>query len=209
MKTQKQYSFFLFLFVLLFSFPGCFFSPKKRLPTPRVTQIRNKGKHDVQLNALWLNENACKSRFWGVDFSEHEIEVLQVRLVNNGAQSYLFRPSYCALDRLSVEEVAPLLQYDTTSRVCWYSLPALLFWWPAIPIFVVPQGIYWSNENRRIYHWLTKTTLSQDSAFELGPYETVEKYLFVPEYAAGGKTILFELFDIDTKELVSHTISCE
>lgn len=209
MQFSTNRAFFLFLFATLFVFPCCFFSVKKRPSTPRVKQIRNKGQHDVQLNALWLNESRCKSHFWGVDLAAHEIEVLHIRLVNNGAQCYLFRPSYCSLERIAAEEIAPLLQYDTASRVCWYSLPALLFWWPAIPIFVVPQSFYWSNENRKIYHWLTKTTLGPDTAFELGPYETVEKYIFVPEHAAGNQTVLFELFDIDTKELVLHTISCE
>ncbi|HBL98391.1 TPA: hypothetical protein DDZ86_01975 [Candidatus Dependentiae bacterium] len=192
----------------LFILPGCFWAHKKRNnPHPLVEQIRTKGKSSLQLSAQWLDESTCKKRFWGVNLIGSDIEVLRIRLINNGEERYIFRPSYCSIDRLPADEIAPLLQYDTSSRVCWLSLPAFIFCWPLIPLIIVPQGLYWHHENHKRFKWLQKNTLGPDTSFEVAAYETVEKYLFVPTDEAEYHPLSLELFDSNTKELVKHSIS--
>lgn len=204
---KKQNLFFTLLCTLLI-LPGCFWSERKHPSAhPRIKQVRSKGKEGLHLSAHWLDEAACKKLFLGVNLIQEDIEILHLKLTNNGEANYTFRPSYCLLERFSVEEIAPLIQYDTSSRVCWLSLPALIFFWPLIPIVIVPQGLYWSHENHKIRRWLHKITLGPVDAFELEPYETIEKYLFVPAHAAEEQTFVFELFDTCSKELVSHSIS--
>lgn len=201
---RRVYTFLLFL-TALFVTPSCFWKPRRHHCIPRVEQQRVKEDLGVDVVARLLTPAQVKAQFWGVDVEAYNLAVIALSITNRGNKSYHFKPSYLSLTGKSYDEVAPLFHYDTMARVCWYSVPALIFWWPAIPLFVVPYGYYWRGENQKMTEWLSAVIIDARTYFEVGPYEIVDRFIFVEEPAPLGFS--FSLFDEIARELVTHRIS--
>lgn len=201
---RRVYTFFLGLTLLLVT-PACLFKSPVRCHVPRVDQERIKNELGLTIRARILTSAEVKARFWGTDLESYGVDVISLMFINRGNHVYQFRPSYCSLLARPVEEMVPYFHYDTASRVCWLTIPALLFWWPGIPLFVVPYGLYWRSENQKITEQLHEMVLDNRRCFEVAPYEVMERYVFTPAPAQPSFTL--SLFDDVTKELVTNRIS--
>lgn len=175
----------------------------KKTIHPRIQCERNVGKQELECIFQECTGKELPDMISGIE--GYGYKVLLMRLVNQGSTTYLFKPSYCKLHRAPWDQIAPLMHYDTSSRVTWLTIPALYLLWEAIPLLVVPYGFYWRACNRDISDWLQRVTLGPEDSLEIFPYEQVERYLFVPEerYTTHFKV---SFFDTAAKELVSYSI---
>lgn len=186
----------------LFFLPGC--SPtKKPVFTPRLSHARSHGKRDLHVDITRATGQAC-IRELGGDLTRSGLVMVVIHAQNHGGDRYIFRPSYADIPRVSAPALADLLYYDTPTRCIWLSVPALLLWWPAIPLVVVPCGIMWSQSNQQLESHISKKLIGPDTVFKIAPYETVEKFFFVPE-ELWLEVFSIGFFDKNTGELVRFT----
>lgn len=182
--------------------PGCGHSKKIRL-TPYVSHVRAQGERDLHVEITRCT-GEISVREVGVDLTEKGLVMVAVCMQNRGGDRYVFRPSYSAIARVSHDQLAPYLYYDTPTRCIWLSLPSLLLWWPAVPLVVVPCGLMWSQSNQQLERYVTQKLIGPETSFKIEPYETLEKFFFVPE-EAWVNTVTLGFFDKNTDELVRFT----
>lgn len=170
---------------------------------PRVTCKKLTGKRTLTCQFIPLTGSYLPPHLVGIEEAGYTLFVLHLQ--NKGPATYLFRPSYCSLPRASAHQIAQLLQYDTTSRVVWLSLPALWFCWQAIPLLIVPWGAYWSSCNSDIIAHLEQEILGPNDSLEIGPYEDLKRFVCVPTDCVSRK-VGFTFFEKETKKLLSFTV---
>lgn len=190
-------SLFSLLTITLLS--GCG-STKKPVFIPRLSHSRSHGKRDLHVEIIRC-PGEISVREVGVDLTKNGLVMVAVCMQNRGGDRYVFRPSYSAIPRVSHDQLAPYLYYDTPTRCIWLSIPSLLLWWPAVPLVVVPCGLMWSQSNQQLERHVTQKLIGPDTTFKIAPYETVEKFFFVPE-EAWGNTVTLGFFDKNTGQMV-------
>lgn len=186
---------------------GC--GPKDVRFFPRVkthaAAVVTKQELDVVMHALSRQE--CDAYF-GVDVIAEGVRPLLLTIQNRSADAYVVRPSYIPLTRISGKEVAQLMHYDTYQRVFWLTWPALIFWWPAIPCLVVPYGFGCQHYNKKTTKTLRKMTLGAHDVLDIAPYETVQRFIFVPD--ASFKTVFdMKLYNETKRVLEILTVTSE
>lgn len=144
--------------------------------TKGFSGIRNGLK--VAIHALLPEE--CISYFGYNVNAESGCSVLLLTIDNDTPDKYTFRPSDFPLKRISGEQVAQGMHYDTYQRMFWLITPALIFYWPAIPFVVIPYGLRCRQYNADITRMLAGKTLDADDTLTIAPYETVQRFIFVP-----------------------------
>lgn len=154
-------------------------------------------KMTVQVQIMSRTE--CDDYF-GIDVIAQGYRPLLVTFENKGNDSYMVRPSYVGLERVSGKEVARLMHYDTYSRVLCLSIPALIYCWPVIPILIVPYGVGCSHYNDKTTRNIRKKSLSKTETLSIAPGEIVQKFVFVPDNVFKSK------FDIKLYNETSHAV---
>jgi hypothetical protein len=181
---------------------------------PRETRYfpAHKHKHaidithkDLQVCLRLLDEQDCYDYF-GYALTNLGYQALHLTVDNYGPDEYVFRPSYLDLPRESGEQIAKNMHYDTYTSVVLMTLPALIFLWEAIPLVVVPHGIYCKNYNAKTTQYIADKTLEHDETFSIAPYETVQKLIFVKSEAL---KLMFELkfFNKTSRKLLTYDIN--
>lgn len=117
--------------------------------------------------------------YFGVDLQSHGYQPLQVVMRNMSNNTFIIRPSYITVPLVSGKRIAQWMHYDTYSYVMWSSLPALFFWWPAVPCIIAPAGLGMREYNRKITKNLKYRSLNNKDGLEILPYETITKFMFV------------------------------
>lgn len=165
---------------ILFILPGC--GPRSTHSFPKLnsatTVVVPNEKRNVFITAHCMSHAECAAYF-GEDLGLHGYQPLVLTLENKSLNSYTLRPSYLALPRVSGKEISRLMHYDTYQRVVWLTLPALFFWWPAIPIFIVPYGMACRHYNDKTTRNIRKKTWGRTETIYLAPHELVQKFIFV------------------------------
>lgn len=197
---------YLILFMNVFTiafFCGCR-SSKQRTFKTHISHVRAHGAKELHLDASQCSGKICAHEL-GFDITKEGFVMIRIRLVNRGGDTYIFRPSYADVLFTSQECLEEFFLYDTSTRCIWLSLPSVFYWWPAVPLVVVPCGLMWSRQNEQISHILSKKLIGPETEFKISPYETVEKIFFVPaESWYGNFTLGF--YDKKTNELVNFTV---
>lgn len=178
-KTHNlvQWSMLFFVLVLLSS---CSNRNTRYFPPIKLKKAVLENKKNVILAAQLMSEQE-QDDYFGINLLESGYCVVLLRIENRSSGRCVFRPSYCDMPRESGYEIAPSMHYDTYARVVWGCIPALVFWWPAIPFFIIPHALYWSNYNWTTSNNIARKTLEHDETFVVEPYETVQKLLFIKE----------------------------
>lgn len=201
---MKHHYFFLLcnIFLIIF-FCGCWSSKHRSFKT-HISHVRAQGSKELHLDAYRCSGATCAQEL-GFDITKDGFVMIRIRLVNKGGDTYVFRPSYADVRFVSRDRLEEFALYDTPTRCIWLSVPSLLYWWPAIPLVVVPCGLMWSRENEQICYTLSKKLIGPETTFKVAPYEIVEKIFFVPiESWYGNFTLGFH--DKKTNELVNFTV---
>lgn len=193
---------YLSLILALSFLPGCWWSRSSRVGRPHVANEKIVGTRELECSVVLLEPKEYPGYIAGLE----GYAVLHIQLFNRGNATYRFIPSYCTLPRESAFNIAPLVHYDTSSRVTWLSLPALLYLWEAIPLVVMPLGFYWRSWNQEVSAWLERKTLGPLDSFEIAPYENTDRYIFVPEQGPW-RYFGISFFEVDEKQLVSFSVT--
>ncbi|MGC2310951.1 MAG: hypothetical protein WA432_04990 [Candidatus Babeliaceae bacterium] len=140
---------------------------------------------------------------FGIDLHKYGYGVAQLQVHNRGKNSYVLKPSYCNYPLVSGKHIAQLMHYETSTWVTYLTFPAIIFFWPAIPLGVIPAGLSMRSYNRKIDKSLIRKSLHKHEVLEILPYEHVQKFLFFTEYDWTLGDIGF--LNRDTRELISFT----
>ena len=190
--------------LMVFVLAGCGprntrYFPKLEKPAARVA-IKNNVKVIVHV----LSRVECKDYF-GVDVLAEGYLPLVMTIENHGPDTYVLRPSYFALPRASGKEISRFMHYDTYQRMVWLSLPALFYFWQAIPLLIIPYGLSCKHYNDKTTRNIRKKTWGRSEVLSIAPYETVQKFIFVAREAAA-EQIQIKLYNEITRTLEIYPI---
>ena len=191
--------------VALLVLTGC--GPRDTRAFPRLKQQAARvEQHGIEVSVHLLSRQDCVAYF-DVDVIAHGYRPLVITIDNGTSDSYVLRPSYVGLDRVSGKEVSRLMHYDTYQRVMWMTLPAVIFCWQVIPFFIVPYGLGCRHYNHKTTRNIRKKTLGSHDTVAIAPYETIRRFMFVPEESF--RTIFdVNLFNETTRKIETFSINC-
>lgn len=189
---------------ILVLLPACGMRDTRYFPYVNRNQAVMYEKNTIEVSVHQLSEHDC-NEYFGVDLMQEGYAPLLLSITNNGPERYTFRPSYLDLERTSGRGVAQLMHYDTYLRVMLLTVPAVFFWWPALPFLIVPYGFSCALYNEKKTKEIRAKALKYDESLIIGPYERVKKFIFVQDYALR-RLFDISLFNEDTKQLVTFNI---
>lgn len=150
----------------------------KRLPkiNPATSFIETKDDLTLGVHAYTVKE--CKSYF-DKNLIAQGYCPIHLSINNRTPDTYVLRPSYITLSMASPQKIAQLLHYNTSLIVTSTCCPALLFFWPAIPLVIVPAGLEMRRYNKKIDQRIDRTAIDVEDTVEIPPYSKVDKLIFV------------------------------
>ena len=163
------------------------------------------GKNDVIVSVHMLSHQDCDNYF-GIDVIRQGYRPLMLTIENRSSDTYVLRPSYFVLPRVSGKEISRLMHYDTYRRMAWLTIPALIYFWEAIPLLIVPYGFSCKHYNDKTTRNIRKKTWGRSEVLTIAPYETVQKFIFVVN-AAFASTLEIKLYNETTQKLETYTIN--
>jgi hypothetical protein len=135
-------------------------------------------KNSVTISVHALSAQDCDDYF-GIDVMAHGYRPLLMTIENHSSDTYIMRPSYFDLPRVSGKEISRLMHYDTYSRVAWLTIPALIYLWEAIPFLIIPYGFACKRYNDKTTRNIRKKTWGRSEVLTIAPYETIQKFIFI------------------------------
>lgn len=165
---------------LLLLLAGCGPRDTRYFPKLKTASAVPVKKNQVTITTHPLSHEECEEYF-GVDVISNGYFPFVMTIENNGPDAYVIRPSYFELPRVSGKKVSRLMHYDTYQRVVWMTIPALIFWWQAIPVLIVPYGLACRYYNDKTTRNIRKKTWGRTEVLYIAPYETIQKFVFVNE----------------------------
>lgn len=161
-------------------------------------------KNDVKVSVHLLSRAECDDYF-GIDVRSEGYIPLVMTIENRGVDSYVLRPSYFVLPRVSGKEISRLMHYDTYQRMVWLSFPALIYFWQAIPLLVIPYGFSCKYYNDKTTRNIRKKTWGRSEVLTIAPYEIVQKFIFVVRDAIA-QQLEIKLYNERTRNLEIYPI---
>lgn len=196
---NKKVSHIISLVFCLMLLPHCGSRDVRLFPRLKAQKMVAINQSQIEVAVTVMSRKEC-GEYFGVDVIAEGVRPLVLNINNKSADTYVLRPSYLALTRVSGKEVAKLMHYDTYQRVFWSTWPAIIFWWPAVPFLIVPYGFSCKHYNMKTTKTLRKMTLGAHDVLEIAPYESVQRFIFVPD--ASFRTI----FDIKLYNETKHAL---
>lgn len=192
--------------VVLMALTGCGPRDTRSFPQLRKQQAAQALQHGVTVSVHLLSRQDCLSYF-DVDVIAQGYRPLLLTIDNSTEDGYVLRPSYLLLERVSGKEIARLMHYDTYQRVMWLALPAVIYCWQVIPFVIVPHGLGCRHYNNKTTRNIRKKTLGRDDTLMVAPYETVRRFIFVPEESF--RTVFdIALFNETTRKIETFSLNC-
>lgn len=174
-----------------------------KLKAEKATQVEQGG---VSVSVNLLSRQDCLGYF-DVDVISQGYRPLLLTIDNSTSDAYTLRPSYLDVARVSGKEISRLMHYDTYQRVVWFTLPAIIYCWQVIPFVIIPYGLSCRHYNQKTTRNIRKKTLGRDDTLAIAPYETVRRFIFVPE--ENFRTVFdLKLFNETTKKVETFVINC-
>lgn len=194
------------LVALLMVLTGC--GPRDTRSFPRLkpqnaAQIAQDG---ITISVHLLSRQDCV-HYFDFDVIAQGYRPLLLTIENNRADAYVLRPSYFELERVSGKEISRFMHYDTYQRTLWLSLPAFIYCWQVIPFVIVPYALGCRHYNQKTTRNIRKKTLGRNDVVEIAPYETVRRFIFVPEESFK-TTFDIKLFNETTHVVENFKVNC-
>lgn len=194
---------FICLIVLISLFSSCKQRRRWFPPIDKFTSFyQEKSGLAVTVKALSKSQ---AYEYFGFDVQSEGYRPLQVRIKNHTSSTFVLRPSYHDFACVSGKHIAKHMHYDTFHWMTYLTLPAIYFFWPLIPIAIIPAGLGMKAYNKKTTRDMRKMTLSNNESLEVLPYETVSKFIFVQENSYRAHFDL-SFFNIDNKSLITYDV---
>lgn len=190
--------------VLLMILAGCGPRNTRYFPRLKDSAALVAEKNNITVSVHMLSRIDCDDYF-GIDVIAEGYTPLVLTVKNHGADSYILRPSYFALPRVSGKEISRLMHYDTYQRVAWLTIPALIYFWQAIPLLIVPYGLSCRHYNDKTTRNIRKKTWGRSEVLTIAPYETVQKFIFIVDEAFTDE-LEIKLYNETTRTLEVYAI---
>ena len=127
--------------------------------------------------------------------------------IENNTNNYLhLRPSYIDLTIQPSNRIAKLLHVDTSHAMYCLCVPALLFWWQAIPFIIIPMGLNMRRSNQKIGENLQFNALQTWKEVSIAPYEIIDKFVFI-RARDFKQRFGIRLFNEDERKLISFDVN--
>jgi len=203
---NKKLSYLVAVVFCILFLVGCGPRDVRFFPRLRASKeaVIAKAKIEVAVNVMSRKE--C-SDYFGFDAIAEGVRPLVLNINNKSSDAYVLRPSYLALTRVSGKDISKLMHYDTYQRVFWLTWPAIIFWWPAIPCLIIPYGFGCQQYNAKTSKTLRKMTLGAHDVLEVAPYESVQRFIFVPD-ASFRTAFDIALYNETTRAIELFPINC-
>ncbi len=205
----------IFLSCALFLLPACEHQKGrdylKRFPRIEYGCDYSGLQDGVSLKVHLFSKQDSKDYFGSTNFGFSDKVIsegflpIHINISNDSNSAYTLRPSYLDLLVQPSNRVAKVLHSDTYNYVTWLTLPALMFYWQAIPMLVIPMGLNMRRSNQKISENLQHNALQTWKAVTIAPYETIDKFIFVRPQDFKQSFIL-KLFNEDERKLITFNV---
>jgi hypothetical protein len=206
MNTKNKNVICAAVMLVLMALTGCGPRDTRSFPKLKRDKPAQAIQREVEVSVHLLSRQDCVAYF-DVDIIAQGYRPLVLTIENSTENAYTLRPSYLDVARVSGKEISRLMHYDTYQRVTWLTLPALIYWWPAIPFLIVPYGLGCQHYNKKTTRNIRKKTLGRDDVVAVAPYETVSRFIFVPAESFKTKFDL-KLFNETRTMLETFAVNC-
>lgn len=205
----------IFLYCTLFLLPGCEHQKErdylKRFPRIEYGCDYSGFQNNISLKVHLFSKQDSKDYFGTNNFGFNDKVISQgflpihINISNDSNCAYTLRPSYLDLLVQPSNRVAKVLHADTYNYVTWLTLPALMFYWQAIPMFVIPMGLNMRRSNQKITENLQHNALQTWKSITISPYETIDKFIFV-HIQDFKQSFTLKLFNEDNRKLLTFNV---
>lgn len=191
---------------ILMALTGCGPRDTRYFPKLKTNKAAQVTQNNITISINVLSRQDCLAYF-DCDVIAQGYRPLLLTIDNTTSDAYVLRPSYLDVERVSGKEIARFMHYDTYNRVLWFVVPAFYYAMPLIPCVIIPYGLSCRHYNQKTTRNIRKKTLGREDTVEIAPYETVQRFIFIPEESF--KTILdIKLFNETTRMVEAFSVNC-
>jgi hypothetical protein len=133
---------------------------------------------DLEISVQKFSSQDAKDYF-GADLPALGYVPLHLHVYNKSDDMYVLRAGDIELPLVSCRRIAELLYYNTSSFATWTSIPAALFYWPALSV-IIPTACGMSWYNASVDKDLNEKGFKKSEVLKILPHEVVDKFIFVP-----------------------------
>jgi len=145
--------------------------------------------------------------YFGIDLPSYGYQPIYLQLQNLTATRYVLAPSSIQHPLVSFEEIMPYCTYKTAEFVGTTGSAALLFFWPLLPLYVIPVGLSMRSYNGSAEEQLTDYGFYGTSRpLEIMPYSAVHRFIFVEKHK-GPYAFDLLLLDEGSKEFIRFSLA--
>lgn len=200
-------AFKIFLSCVVIFFPGCSpFHPRAgKFFFSSNTSLVEAAQENLRIVVKQLSSRETFREF-GVQVITEGYHAFSLEISNESENIFALRPSYISLPLTSGKRIARLVHWKTSTWASCGLVACTFFWWPGIPLLVIPASWSMREFNKRTTKSLEKHTLCGDESIEILPHERVRKFFFIHETAIT-EPLEIGFFCRETKKFVRFRLS--
>lgn len=183
----------------------------KRFPRIEYGCDYSGSQNNLNLKIRVFNADDSKQYFGSNNFGFSDKIISQgylpihIHISNESNCRYTLRPSYLDLTVQPSNRIAKILHVDTYNYVMLCTVPAILFYWQALPIFIIPMGLNMRRSNKKITENLQHNALQTWKDVTIAPYEAIDKFIFV-HTRDFKQNFTLKLFNEDERSLLTFSV---
>ncbi len=172
---------------------------------PPFTEGYHATQNNVECRVKPLTVQESRSLF-GVDLITKGYQPLGLEITNNSPHTYIMSWRHIGIPLTSENIIRDVSHYQTSLIAFTSSLLAAIYWWPAIPVVIVPSAIMMASYNKDIDYVLEEFGVKNTDFTTILPHECVQKVIFVYGWERS------QIFDIGllnkkTREFIKFTVT--